>query len=53
MRANLVSGLNNHMGLLGKRLDRVAGNKPARLHAVLLEQLEQTRHADFAGKQTS
>ena len=53
MRANLVSGLDNHMGLLGKRLDRVTGDKPARLHTVLLKQLEQTRHAYFAGKQTA
>jgi hypothetical protein len=50
VRADLVSRLDDHAGLLGEGLDRVAGNEPAGAYPVPLEQLEQARGADLTGE---
>jgi hypothetical protein len=50
---DLVSGIHDHLRLLGEGLDRVAGNEPRGLEVVLVEELEQARRADLTGEQAA
>jgi hypothetical protein len=50
VRADLVPRGDNHPGLLGEGLDRMARNEPACLELELVEQLQEPRHAYLAGE---
>ena len=53
VHADLVAGIDHHLALRGEGVDRVAGNEPAGANAEAVEQLDQPRHADFAGKEAA
>jgi hypothetical protein len=50
---DLMPGVRDGFHFGGKRLNGVAGDKPGRLDAEPREQLQQTRTADLAGKETA
>jgi hypothetical protein len=50
VRADLVPRGDNHPGLLGEGLDRMAGNEPARLELELVEQFQEPGYAHLAGE---
>ena len=51
VHADLVARVDDHLRLLGERLDRVAGDEPRRPQPVAVEELEQARRADLAGEE--
>ena len=51
MDADLVPGVDDLLGLLGERLDRMSRDEPRGLQVVLREQVQQSRCADLAGKE--
>ena len=52
MQPNLMPLIDNHPTLLRKRLERMSRDEESRLDAILGEQLEQSTHADCAGKES-
>ena len=51
VHADLVTGIDHQFALLGKGLDRMAGNEPRGRDGKTFEQIDQPRYADLAGKQ--
>src|ERR1700738_865650 len=53
MDADLVAGIGHRLHLLGKGLDRVAGDEPGGFDTETPEHLEQPRAADLAREQAA
>src|SRR4051812_38200128 len=53
VNANFVTRLHYHGSLFRESFDRMPGDEPGGLDAEALEQVDQTRHADFAGEQSA
>ena len=51
--ADLVPGVGDLLHLIGKGLDRMAGDEPRRLDAEPAEELEQPQRADLAGEEAA